>query len=114
MLNEKFKQSIEDIINQLEEDKKSVQKKLNSNLDRISEINVSLKSLLDKEEYDTSIFSPRNIENLYSEQINNYTKERSILDEENRVYYGKINKISKSLGELYNFQSNNRTYRIWW
>lgn len=112
MLNEKLKQVTGDIIEQLEEDKKGLQKKLNSNLDRISEININLKSLLDKEEYDTNVFSPRNIENLYSEQISKYNEERKTLDEENRHYYEKINKISKSLSELYNLQSNRRSYRI--
>ena len=70
MINEKQKKLLEDIIEQLEDNKKVAQKKMNCNLDRISEINVSLKTLLDKEEFDTDIFSPRNIEHLYSEQIN--------------------------------------------
>ena len=112
MINEKQKKLLEDIIEQLEDNKKVAQKKMNCNLDRISEINVSLKTLLDKEEFDTDIFSPRNIEHLYSEQINKYNEERYALDQENRNHYLKINKINNILNDIYNFKSNDKIYKI--
>ncbi len=111
-LSEKQKQIIEEIIEQLEEDKKTAQKTLNSNLDKISEINVTLKSLLDKENYDTDIFSPRNIEHLYSEKINEYNEEKNILEEENRKYYSKLNQLNNLLSNIYSFQSNDILYKI--
>ena len=111
-MNENQKEVFKQIIEQLEEDKKEAQKKLNRNLDRISEININLKNLYDKENYDTSFFSPRSIENLYNEQIASFNEEKKILDEENRDYYICINKLSNILGKLYAFQSSDGIYKV--
>lgn len=111
-MNEKQRETFKDIILQLEEDKKNAQKNLNRNLDRISEINISLKNILDNENFDIDVFSPRNIESLYGEQVRNYNEEKNILDEENRKYYETINKLSDILAKLYSFQSVDSVYRI--
>lgn len=111
-MNEEIKLVVQQIIEELEESKKTAQKQLNNNLDRISEINVSLKSLLDKENFDINVFSPRNIDNLYSEQIASYNEEKNSLDEENRNHYAKINKLNVLLGKLYSFQSENGINRV--
>lgn len=111
-MNENQKEVFKQIIEQLEEDKKEAQKKLNRNLDRISEININLKNLYDKENYDTSFFSPRSIENLYNEQIVAFNEEKKILDEENRDYYICINKLSNILGKLYDFQLSDGIYKV--
>lgn len=111
-MNEKQKEVFKSIIEQLEEDKKAAQKNLNSNLDRISEINVNLKNLIDKENFDMDFFSPRSIENLYDEQIAALNDEKNILEEENRKYYTNINKLGVILNNLYTFQSNDSVYRL--
>ena len=49
-MNNSGKELLSQVIDELEEEKKEAQRKLNHNLDRISEINVYLKSLLDKED----------------------------------------------------------------
>lgn len=103
---------LNDVIEQLEEDKKAAQKKLNQNLDRISEINVNLKSLLDKEKNDIDIFSPRNIDNLYEEQITAYRNEKDILDEENKYYYEKVNKLNVIISKIYTFMSKDAIYKL--
>ena len=111
-MNEDTENILDQIIEQLEDDKKSAQRQLNNNLDRISEINVNLKSLLDKEEYDINVFSPRNVENLYSEKIAVYNEEKNSLDEENRNYYAKINRLNVLLGKIYSFQSEDGINRV--
>ena len=92
-MNENQKEIFRQIIEQLEDDKKIAQKKLNNNMDRISEININLKTLLDKENYNVNIFSPHvsNIDNLLEEKITSFNDEKNRLDEENKVYYQKIN-----------------------
>ena len=111
-MNEDNKIILNDVIEQLEEDKKAAQKKLNQNLDRISEINVNLKSLLDKEKNDIDIFSPRNIDNLYEEQITAYRNEKDILDEENKYYYEKVNKLNVIISKIYTFMSKDALYKL--
>ena len=101
-----------EIVLQLDEDKKNAQKNLNRNLDRISQINVNLKNLLDKENFDIDVFSPRSIENLYADQVAAYNEEKNTLDEENRKYYYTINKLSDILAKLHNFQSVDSVYRV--
>ncbi len=104
-MSENLKITVQQIIDELEESKKTAQKKLNNNIDRISEINVSLKSLLDKDNHDINVFSPRNIDNLVDEQISEYNNEKCSLDEENRNHYVKISKLNNLLSKLYAFQS---------
>ena len=111
-VNERQAETLNEIVFQLEEDKKNTQKNLNRNLDRISEINISLKNLLDKENFDTDIFSPRNIEKLYGEQVAAYNEEKNALDEENRNYYITINKLSDILAKIRSFQSVDSVYMV--
>lgn len=104
-MNEGKKELLSKVIEEMEEDKKSVQRDLNRNLDRIAEINVYLKSLLDKEDSDFKVFSPRNIESIYSEQIATCNSEKNSLELENRDYYAKINKFNTLLEKLYKASS---------
>ena len=113
-MNENQKEIFRQIIEQLEDDKKIAQKKLNNNMDRISEININLKTLLDKENYNVNIFSPHvgNIDNLLEEKITSFNDEKNRLDEENKVYYQKINQLSTILNNLYLFQSSDAIYKL--
>lgn len=107
-MNHNNKELLNQIIEELEEDKKAAQKNLNHNLDRISEINIYLKSLLDKEDIDFKVFSPRNIENLYSDQISSCNEEKNQLELQNREYYARINKLSSLLSKLFAYQSDEK------
>lgn len=111
-VNERQAETLKEIVFQLEEDKKNAQKNLNKNLDRISEINISLKNLLDKENFDIDVLSPRSIENLYGEQVVAYNEEKNALEEENRKYYLTINKLSDIIAKIRSFQSVDSVYRV--
>ena len=100
------------IIEELEEDKRVAQKNLNNNLDKISEININLQSLNDKDNNQINFFSPRNNENIFDYKIEEFNNEKILLEEENRLYYGKINKLSGILSKIYSFQSENSKYRL--
>ncbi len=105
-MNETKKELVGQIINELEEEKKVCLRKLNHNMDRISEINVHLKYLNDKENNDENIFSPRNIENNNSEQINADNCEKNMLEIECRDYYSKINRLNNMIGKLHDVVSD--------
>lgn len=108
-MNDSSKELLSQVIDELEEDKKSAQRELNHNLDRISEINVYLKSLLDKEDSDFKVFSPRNVESLYSDQIATCNEEKNSLELKNREYYAKINKLNSMIIKLNNLLSGDVT-----
>ena len=110
--NEDISKTLQDIIDELEEEKKTAQKVLNNNLDRISEINVNLKSLHDKENKDINIFSPRNIEDVYDVKISALNEEKNSLEEDNRNHYARINKLYSILCKLYSFQSEDGINRV--
>ena len=63
------------ILEELYEDSLQDQKILNDglkkNLDRIEEINVFIDSIRNSEESDFKVFSPRSVESLYKEKIDN-------------------------------------------
>lgn len=101
---------LNEIIKEFEENKKNAQRCLNQNLDRISEVNVNLKTLLDTENNHDNYFSPRNTESFHNEKISALTNEKSILDEENRKYYSNINKLNHILGKLYNYQNEEKNF----
>lgn len=56
MMNEDIKKTFGLILNNIEEGKTSLQKRINSNIDRISEISINLKTLYDKEKDESDIF----------------------------------------------------------
>lgn len=91
---------INQIIDELETEKRNVQKSLNRNLDRISEISLYLRSLLDKEDCDFKVFSPRNVESVYHEQISGSNEEQSNLESENIKFYREINRIDSMIDKM--------------
>ena len=99
-ISENQKDFFKQIIEQLEEDKKLAQKNLNRNLDKISEININLKSLMDKELEEDEVFSPRSIRNLYGQQIEVYNEEKNILEERNKDNYEAINRLNILLNKI--------------
>lgn len=101
-----------EVIEELEDNKKSLQKDLNKNLNRISEIDVYIKSMKDKEDEDFRFFSPRNFKSVYSEQILICNEEKDSLETENKEYYGKINNLNNLLKKLYMLSAKKETTEL--
>lgn len=87
------KVSLKEMIRELSEEKKGFQEKLNKNLNRISEIDAYLNSIYEKEDSDFKVFSPRNVENVYREQIEKAKQEKYSLENENQNFYRQVNRI---------------------
>ncbi len=85
---------IKETLNEISEEKAGLQEKVNKNLNRIQEIDAYLKSIYDKEDTDFKVFSPRNVENVYKEQIDKGNKEKYTLENENRNLYSQINRLN--------------------
>ena len=85
---------LKETLQELSEEKSGFQEKVNKNLNRISEIDAYLKSIYDKEDTDFKVFSPRNVENVYKEQIEKSNKEKYSLENENQHLYRQINRLN--------------------
>lgn len=85
---------LKETLQELSEEKAGFQEKVNKNLNRIAEIDAYLKSIYDKEDTDFKVFSPRNVENVYKEQIDKSNKEKYSLENENQHLYRQINRLS--------------------
>ena len=85
---------LKEMIRELSEEKRSFDDKINKNLNRILEIDEYLKSIYDREDSDFKVFSPRNVENVYREQIEKAKKEKYSLENENQHLYRQANRVS--------------------
>ena len=92
--------TLQEMVQELSEEKKGFQDKINKNLNRISEIDVYLNSIYEKEDSDFKVFSPRSVENVYKEQLDKAKQEKYVLENENQHLYRQVNKIERYLENL--------------
>lgn len=88
------------VINLLIEEKRITENNLQKNLDEIREIDLYLQSLYDKEDADYELFSPRNIQSVYKDKIEEGNSKKYILEESNKELYGKINSCHRKIQNL--------------
>lgn len=74
---------LEEMLCELEHEYQDIKKKQQANLLRIEEAKLYLKSMLDKEDADFKIFSPRNIETVHKDEIDRVTAEMNLFEKEN-------------------------------
>lgn len=91
---------LKEILQELSEEKKNFQDKINKNLNRISEIDAYLNSIYEKEDTDFKVFSPRSVENVYKEQIERGKAEKYSIENENQYQYRQINRLDRYLSNL--------------
>lgn len=99
-MKQEKKVTMQEMIQELSEEKKGFQDKINKNLNRISEIDAYLNSIYEKEDSDFKVFSPRSVENVYREQLEKAKQEKYVLENENQHLYRQINKIGRYLENL--------------
>lgn len=91
---------LQDMRQQLAEEKAVYTAKINKNMDRIHEIDTYLQSIYDKENSDFKVFSPRNVETVYKEQIEQSKKEKYDLEKENQSMFSIVNKYDRYINNL--------------
>lgn len=99
-MNQNKRILLEEMYRELAEERKSFQDKINKNLDSIAEIDLYLQSIYDKEDSDFKVFSPRNVENVYREQIEKGKQEKYAIENENQYQYRQVNRIDRYLESL--------------
>lgn len=99
-MNQNKRIVLEEMYRELLEERKSFQDKINKNLDSIAEIDLYLQSIYDKEDSDFKVFSPRNVENVYKEQIEKGKQEKYSIENENQYQYRQVNRIDRYIESL--------------
>lgn len=92
--------SLKEMRQNLLEEAEGLEKKIRVNLLRISEIDEYLDSIYRKEDADFKVFSPRNVEHVYKDDIDNHKTEKYKLESDNRSLYSKLNKVNAYLEGL--------------
>lgn len=107
--------SIQEIYQNLLIEADELEKKVKDNLFHISEIDKYLNSILDKEEEDFKVFSPRNVESIYKNDIEIHNKEKQQLEADNKVMYTRLSRIHEcliTLKEVIEEKPTNRNYEV--
>lgn len=92
--------SLQEIYNNLSDEADELEKKIQENLIHISEIDEYLNSIYKQEDEDFKVFSPRNVESIYKEEISVHKSEKHELEIDNRYLYSRLNKVNTYLAGL--------------
>ena len=90
----KIQLSINEILHNFKVDAENLEKEINENLLHISEIDEYLNSIMEQEDKDFKVFSPRNVEHIYREDIEKHKEKKYKLEMENRSLYSRLNKCN--------------------
>lgn len=82
-------------------DKNKIEKTILENSNKIKEIEIYLESLFEKEDVDYEVFSPRNIQYICRDKIENQKKDKEKLIRDNFVLNNKIVILSSRIEKLY-------------
>ena len=91
MTNEKS--ALQQMYDQILQEREEVQKNLDYNLAQIKEIEEYLVDIVEGEDTGFKVFSPRNAETVYKEEIENSNTKKRQLEIENQTYYKKLNQL---------------------
>lgn len=91
MTNEKS--ALQQMYEQIMQEREEIQKNLDYNLAQIKEIEEYLVDIVEGEDSGFKVFSPRNAETVYKEEIENSKTKKRQLEIENQSYYKKLNQL---------------------
>lgn len=82
------------------QNRKEINKKIQNNLERVSEIDAFLQSVREEMESDFKVFSPRSAETIYKEKIEENNKEKEIIENDNQNHYRELSKVDRQIEKL--------------
>ncbi|MDE7238251.1 MAG: sensor histidine kinase [Lachnospiraceae bacterium] len=100
MEKEMAKEKLYQVILDLETELAETQKQIQDHEDEILQAKRYLQSLYEKEDTDVMIFSPRNIESRYKDEIARNKEQIRAFEKENQAFYHKQNVIKKRISVL--------------
>lgn len=93
-------EELESILNRLSEQKEEIQLKIDSNELHIDEAECFTRKILEKEEEDFCVFSPRKFTDLYKDELNKSEENKLFYQKENEALLHKRNEIDSILSIL--------------
>ena len=93
-MSDKSHTSIQEMYRSFSEEAEGLEKKLQDNLFSISEIDKYLQSIYNQEEDDFKVFSPRNVDSVYKEDIERHKEKKYELENDNKLLYSRLNKLN--------------------
>lgn len=97
---EKNASSLKEMYDGFLDEAKKIEKKINENLTGISEIDEYLNSVYAHEDEDFKVFSPRNVDSIYKEDIDAHKEKKYELESSNRLLYSRLNRLHSYLDVL--------------
>lgn len=94
---EELYENLKEMYESFFDESQKIKKKLEKNLNRISEIDRYLEKLYQREENDFSVFSPRSAREIYKEDIDGKEAEKKKNENDNQYYYRQINQLEKRI-----------------
>lgn len=99
-MSDKDRSSLKEMYQNLSEEAEGLEKKLKENLFAISEIDKYLNSIYEQEDSDFKVFSPRNVDSIYKEDIEEHKTKKNKLENDNKNMYSRLNRIKTYLEDL--------------
>lgn len=99
-MSDKSHSSLREIYQNLLDEAEELQKKINENLVCISEIDEYLNSIYEQEDADFKVFSPRNVDHIYKDDIDNHKTKKYKLENDNKSLYSRQNKLNAYISGL--------------
>lgn len=99
----------------ISEEADDLNKKIQVNLSRINEIDEYLNFVYQQDDRDFKIFSPRDVDSIYKENLVNNKTEKYKLENDNRILYSKLNKLKSyidCLKETIISKNDNRNLKV--
>lgn len=103
---------LKEMLSEIEQEYQDAQKKLQANMLRIEEAKLYLKSMLDKEDVDFKIFSPRNIETVHKNELERVTAEMNSYEKENEELVLLTDKLSVRIKNLEKVLKDGEDYSV--
>ena len=85
---------LSELLNDIKKERKEVDAELQSNLSSIRAEDIYAQNFMDSESEDYKVFSPRNMESMYRDEIAKIQNQKSGYEEKNKVLYHKKNTLS--------------------
>ncbi len=103
---------LQDMLQDLRQDRDKIQESIQENLVRIQEADYYLQSIFNGEDTDYKVFSPRNVETLYKEEIEKNKSEKALCQKENIGLYHERNKLSSEIEKLEKILQSEKQYSM--
>lgn len=100
------------VLQEMRQEKETLQKQIDDNLIKIKEADYYIQSILEKEDKDFKVFSPRDMESLHKEEIEKMKAEQSSCEQQLTLLYSKYDRIASHIEKLEKVLRRQEEYNV--